>query len=156
MSSKEKSKSELDVRKPMEWRYTGKGGQEQMSCSEKDHDGDFLRLYFCTIPRIPLLTHEEEVQLAKRIEACRAEVAQVVLRYPMVIREVRGRLEEKHLGSVRVQIDLSDHHIDHIVQELETYVERIGEAKKVIQRCKEELGLSPTRTEKLFRCRDYS
>lgn len=155
MSGKEK-KSKRGVRGPEEYRDTGKDAQEQMSCSEKDHDGDFLRLYFCTMPRIPILTYEEEVQLAKRIEAGRAEIAQVVLRYPMVIREVRGRLEEKHLGSVRLQIDLSDHHVDHTVQELETYVERIGEAEKVIQRCKGELGLSPTRTEKLFRLLDIN
>jgi RNA polymerase primary sigma factor len=158
MSGKEKRKSQLDVGEPEECRVTGKGAQERKSCSakdkpspEEDHDGDFLRLYFRTMPRIPLLTYEEEVQLAKRIEAGRAEVAQVVLRYPMVIWEIMERLEEKHRGSVRVQIDLSDHHIDDIVQELEIYVERIDEAENVIQRCKEAWGLSPAKTEKLFR-----
>lgn len=158
MSSKEKRKSELDVRKPVEWRYTDKTAQERKSCSKKDrpapeenHDGDFLELYFRTIARISLLTPEEEVQLAKRIEAGRAEVAQLVLRYPMVIWEVMERLEEENPGSVRKQDDLRDHHMDEIVQELETYVERIDEAENVIQRCKEAWGLSPAETEKLFR-----
>ncbi len=157
MFGKEKKRNR-GAREPEECRYRRKGAQEQISCSEEhtpspaeDHDGDLLRLYFLTLPRIPLLTYEEEVQLAKLIEAGRAEVAQLVLRYPMVIRGVRRRLDEKHLGSVRVEIDLSDHHIDHTVQELKTYVERIDEAETVIQRCKVELGLSFRETENLFR-----
>ena len=158
MSGKEKRNSELDVRESGEWRYTAKTAPERKSCSEKDkpsleenYDGDYLDLYFRAIARIPLLTPEEEVQLAKRIEAGRAEITQLVLRYPMVIWEVLERSEEKHSGSVRQQKDLSDHHLDNLVQELETYVQRIDEAEKVIQRCKEAWGLSPAETEKLFR-----
>jgi RNA polymerase primary sigma factor len=161
-------------------------------CPEGDHDGDFLGLYFRTMPRIPLLTRDDEIELAKRIEAGRKEITQLVLRYPLIIREVMGRLEEKDLGSAREQIDritgldwhmkllegggegsthlrkkneearspwqenllkinLSDHHIDRIVQELVTYVARIDGAANVIQNCKKALGLSPAETEKLFR-----
>ena len=158
MSGKEKRKSEHDVRGPVEWCYTWKGAQEKISCSEKDtpsleenYEGDFLELYLRAVARTPLLTPEQEVELAKRIEAGRAEVTQLVLRYPMVIWEIMERLEEEHLGSVRKKNDLTDHHIDDIVQELEIYVKRIDEAENVIQKCKEAWGLSPAETEKLFR-----
>jgi RNA polymerase primary sigma factor len=157
MSGKDKNIKQ-SVREPEECRFTDKGWQEQIPRLQEDKpspeenlDGDFLRLYFRSLSRIPLLTQKEEVQLAKRIEAGQAEITQVVLRYPMVIRDVMGRLEDQHFDSVRVHIDLSDHHIDHTVQELKIYGERIAEAENVMQRCKEELGLSPAEIEKLFR-----
>jgi RNA polymerase primary sigma factor len=68
---------------------------------QEDHGDESLGVYYRTLARTPLLTREEEVQLAKQIESGRAKVAQVVLRYPMVIQKVIERLEEKRTGSVR-------------------------------------------------------
>lgn len=112
MSGRTNAVSEVSFNESEEYQLTGKSGHGQVSWLEKnkpstgeDHDGDFLGLYFKTIAQTPLLTPEGEVQLAKRIEAGRAKLARVVLRYPKVIQKVMGCSHEKYPGVVRGQVN---------------------------------------------------
>ncbi|UCG15018.1 MAG: sigma-70 family RNA polymerase sigma factor [Deltaproteobacteria bacterium] len=68
---------------------------------------DALELYFRQMAQIPLLTPEEEVRIAKRIELGRKKVAEIVLRYPVLIQEVLHGGEERSLGSVCEMISRS-------------------------------------------------
>ncbi len=74
---------------------------------EEEKMNDSLELYFRQMAQIPLLTPEEEVHIAKRIELGRKKVAQIVLRYPVIIREVLHGREECPLCSVCEMIDRS-------------------------------------------------
>ncbi len=112
MASKEKINDNLNVREPVDCSIPCKGAKKQQSLANKqnpspqeDHEADFLRLYFRTMPQIPLLTREEEVQLAKRIEAGDKEVTRLVLRYPLIIREVVERTGEEQVSALREHID---------------------------------------------------
>lgn len=63
--------------------------------SYDDHDGTFLGAYFRTIAQTPLLEREDEVHLAKRIEAGQKKIGQLLLRYPIIVQTVAERLQTK-------------------------------------------------------------
>ena len=60
--------------------------------------GDLVELYLAGIRRLPLLTGEEEVELARQIERGQAEIAQILLRYPDILRETAPELDPVLLG----------------------------------------------------------
>ena len=53
--------------------------------------------YFSDMARYPLLTPEEEIQIAKRIEICHGKLAQALLRNPRIILLVTDRKEQPRL-----------------------------------------------------------
>lgn len=55
---------------------------------EEEHDADSVNSYFKEMAAVALLTREEEIDIAKRIEVGRNKVAMLVHRYPMIIQEV--------------------------------------------------------------------
>jgi RNA polymerase primary sigma factor len=68
---------------------------------------DSVKLYFRDIARMPLLTREEEIQIAKQIEAGKEIVTQVSIRYPMLIRKVihLGEQIQRRMGLEESGID---------------------------------------------------
>jgi RNA polymerase primary sigma factor len=58
---------------------------------------DALGLYFREISSTPLLTREEEQNIAKRIEKGEREIAQVLLHYPMLIQDEISHKREIHI-----------------------------------------------------------
>ena len=68
---------------------------------------DPLKLYFREISNMPLLTREEEIRIARRIQTCKKTVARVLIRYPRLVQEViqpdehlrHGIIEEEGSGS---------------------------------------------------------
>jgi RNA polymerase primary sigma factor len=62
-----------------------------------------LMLYFRDISRMRLLTREEEIQIAKRMETGQKVIAQVLLRYPMLIQHVIYLGEQLESGEVGVK-----------------------------------------------------
>ena len=63
---------------------------------------DPLRRYFRDMARVHPLSRAEEIQVAKRIEAGRRQVAQAILRYPVLIKRVIGLGEKLRRGEVKV------------------------------------------------------
>lgn len=58
---------------------------------EGDLDNDAGRLYFREMARIPLLSQEQEVDIARRLEVQQGRIAQVVLRYPSLLLKNGGQ-----------------------------------------------------------------
>ncbi len=74
-------------------------------------DLDTSKAYFREMARISLLTQEEEIELAKRIERGRLVIARVLLGYPTVLLSEVTRLREKarhRKGTSRDAIEISD------------------------------------------------
>ena len=67
---------------------------------EIDNESDNLGRYLRAISRIPVLRPEEELRLAKQIEAGCAKVARLVARYPSIIQGALEHAKVKHPGSI--------------------------------------------------------
>jgi RNA polymerase primary sigma factor len=111
MSGKHKGNRKPYAKESGERRTAGKNFYGQIAWKEKnnrspeeDYDGDLLGQYLKAVSQIKTINHDEEIQLAKRIETGCARIAQLVSRYPMVIEKIMARPEEKHKGSVGKQI----------------------------------------------------
>lgn len=81
-----------------------------LSAGEEDKASDPVRMYLRQMGRVPLLTREQEVSIAKRIENGQIRANRVLARSPIAITElVRvGNLLEEGTLSVREVVNLSD------------------------------------------------
>ena len=61
---------------------------KEMLPPEEEQEADIVNSYFKNMATVALLTREEEVHIARRLVDGQKKVAQVVLRYPMIIEEV--------------------------------------------------------------------
>jgi RNA polymerase primary sigma factor len=81
-----------------------------LSAGEEDKASDPVRMYLRQMGRVPLLTREQEVSIAKRIENGQIRANRVIARSPIAIRELIKIGEELESGalSVREVVNLSD------------------------------------------------
>jgi RNA polymerase primary sigma factor len=63
---------------------------------------DPIRRYFRDMARVEPLSRAEEIQVAKRIEVGRWQVARKILRYPVLVRKVIGLGDKLRCGEVKV------------------------------------------------------
>ncbi|HYJ46316.1 MAG TPA: RNA polymerase sigma factor RpoD, partial [Pyrinomonadaceae bacterium] len=87
-------------------------GDEELdlSAGEEDKASDPVRMYLRQMGRVPLLTREQEVSIAKRIENGQIRANRIIARSPIAIRElikIGNELEARKL-SVREVVNLSD------------------------------------------------
>src|SRR5829696_4321449 len=81
-----------------------------LSAGEEDKATDPVRMYLRQMGRVPLLTREQEVSIAKRIENGQIRANRIIARSPIAISElikISGELEAGAL-SVREVVNLSD------------------------------------------------
>ena len=109
--------------------------EEEESLIEKDLFGkvnDPVRMYLKEMGSVSLLSREEEVEIAKRIEEGEKEILQVVLSSPLIIQEIlalKTLLESGHasIRDILDDLDEEDNEIDE-----ESYIEHFNtEAEKI-------------------------
>jgi RNA polymerase sigma factor (sigma-70 family) len=107
MSAKKKKNGEHYAKESSCWHQQGVSVSGHASIRNKNEpthgrhcDGNPLAQYFRAIARTPLLEKDEEIQLAERIEAGCVKIAQVVNRYPKVVRKVLVQSQYDSLESI--------------------------------------------------------
>ena len=78
---------------------------EKEKSHEKEHEADAFSSYFDEMSGIPLLTKEQEIEIAKRIEIGRNKVAWLLHRYPTIVREVVHPESQRHVLRVCERIE---------------------------------------------------
>ncbi len=76
----------------------------QMS-QEEEQEADSVNFYFKEMAATALLTREQEIEIAKRIEIGRNKVAMVVHRYPVIIQEVIHCKEQRNVLQICERIE---------------------------------------------------
>ncbi len=103
------SKSEDRITVVSELEEAEEGGPE--TAADESRSDDPVRMYLHEMGRVPLLTREQEVRLAKRIEEQELRVEKVVLEAPLSLREIRV-LYEKLVRGKLVASDVVKHHVE--------------------------------------------
>ncbi len=87
---------------------------------EEDYDADAYGAYLKEMARIPLLTREQEVEIAKRIELNQAKIAQVMLCYPHIVLEAAERKGQPRLQrlSLRMARIAASHQLLQVLSDL--------------------------------------
>jgi RNA polymerase primary sigma factor len=80
-------------------------GFEEELPPEEEYQIDSFSLYLVEMSQIPLLSREQEVQIAKRIESGRNKIAQLVHRYPWIIQEVTHLKDREQVRQICERID---------------------------------------------------
>ncbi|MFL6227294.1 MAG: RNA polymerase sigma factor RpoD [Pyrinomonadaceae bacterium] len=139
-----------------------------LSAGEDDKASDPVRLYLRQMGRVPLLTREQEVVIAKRIEAGQVRSNRAIARSPIAIKELFKMAEELEAGALGIrdvvsfgdQIDLLEQE-DRGEEYMRSTLEDIGridklfrqglkDAEKMREAAKESRGKA---TKKLLRLR---
>ncbi len=76
----------------VEWLFK----MQQLSQKKEYADGPG-HLYFKEMAQFPLLTQEDEIQIAKEIEMNQGKLAQLMLRYPLIVLEATNLMDELEL-----------------------------------------------------------
>ncbi len=98
---------------------------------------DPVRMYLREMGRVPLLTKDQEVAIAKRIEAAEMELIEVILNTPYTIKEVQmlaARILAGRLNFTQITDDEDTRFHHKFVKELPTYMEAIGELEMEIEK----------------------
>src|SRR5919112_727438 len=74
-----------------------------LSAGEDDKASDPVRLYLRQMGRVPLLTREQEVVLAKRIEAGQIKSNRAIARSPISVRELTHIGQELETGALGIR-----------------------------------------------------
>jgi RNA polymerase primary sigma factor len=71
--------------------------------AEHPADEDSVRAYYRKLGRVPLLTREGEITLARRIEQAEAKIVRALLLSPVAVREISQVGEELRVGKLRAR-----------------------------------------------------
>jgi len=102
------------------------------SSARLERADDPVRIYLREMGRVPLLTKEQEVRIAKKIEAAENELRNVVLRTPYAALEVRNLIERLRKGRMNLS---SVSELDE--EEPELYAKTMRQLSSVVRKLNE-------------------
>ncbi len=97
---------------------------------------DPVRMYLREMGRVPLLTKDQEVAIAKRIEAAEAELIEVILSTPYTVKEVQmlaARILAGRLNFVNITDEEETRFHHRFVKDLPLFMEQIGDLEADIE-----------------------
>jgi len=124
-----------------------KGGKEVEDFDLIGRTSDPVRLYLREMGRVPLLTREGEVAIAKRIEEGKKEVIRVILNCPVTVKEVLNMGEWLRQGRIAIKDVTNDVEDDEGYVEEELYREKILRIMDQVSLLDEEIQRLKTRGE---------
>ena len=116
---------------------------------------DPVRMYLREMGRVPLLTKDQEVAIAKRIEAAEAELIEVILSTPYTVKEVQmlaARILAGRLNFVNITDEEEPRFHHRFVKDLPVFMEQIGDLEAGIEAQEKRLrrsNLSPKSMENI-------
>jgi RNA polymerase primary sigma factor len=130
-----------------------------------DKTNDPVRIYLREMGTVPLLTREDEVEIARRIERGKLAVIKSISRTPLITRKVIELGDKLHAGdrTIRELVIVNDEEItDERIQErstqVQTQIDAVRKARSVSEKLEEKLRNTPKGTtsrdkRKYRRCR---
>ena len=119
----------------------GELGEEadlDLTASALEKTNDPVRIYLREMGTVPLLTRQEEVEIAKRIERGQNSVLKAISRSPIVIQELLAMAKEVRAGnkSIKEIIVFNDDELteDRILESLEEFFDATDEITKLFKK----------------------
>ena len=131
--------------------------RKEAAHSKLERADDPVRMYLREMGRVPLLTKDQEIAIAKRIEAAEKELTEVLLSTPYTIKEIQmiaARILAGRLNFAQIT-DIDDLRLQHkFVKELPDMMGKLGHLDTLIENQEKRLrrsGLSRKSTENIMK-----
>jgi RNA polymerase primary sigma factor len=128
------------VESEAEYLAKGEAGEGPEAPAALEKGGDSVRMYLREMGRVPLLTREGEVALAKRIERGQAAVLRAISRAPLVVKEVERIGQRLRAGEVSVrevvryaEEEVTEEKLRRTVRQTLVLIERLKSAREACQ-----------------------
>ena len=126
-----------------------------------DKTNDPVRMYLREMGRVPLLTREGEVEIAKRLERGKLSIIKAVSRMPTIAKAVVRMGEQLKSGDLRIRElvifhddEVTEERIDRRTWEMVAQIETIRKTRLDVVRREKKVGTIPKREKKRYR-RNY-
>jgi RNA polymerase primary sigma factor len=144
-SSEEEGGKEEDAAGPADEEFQGPVEREPRTAGEAPRIDDPVRLYLTQMGKIPLLSREDEIRLASRIEIARKRFRTKVLASPVAVVEAIQILEDLKNGDLAFDRTLkADHSIEipriEVLERLPAMIDRLRQLVFDSHECYEQLS----------------
>ena len=117
-------------------------GEQSLPAHEEDQGQDLVRTYLRQMSRVPLLTREGEVAIAKRIERGELRITKAMSRSLLAARHIRELARKVDEGErtlrdtvILPETELTDRQLNNRVKRLVADAEKVNDALKELAKC---------------------
>jgi RNA polymerase primary sigma factor len=118
--------------------------EEEFSAQEF-HRTNSGKSYFREMAKGPVLSREEEIEIAKKISLAKERIVRSILRYPTLLREVAAECgqspEEVEMFLIKNEEFVTERVVRGTIQKVGDYVLRVDRAEAAIDECERHSGL---------------